>query len=315
MSRRRGVVHARFHRSLFRWQTLGVLRGRYFDEAGEALTAARGFLLREPVLNNVVLTLLEQRIRRPEPGRYWTVEDGAEVVGFAMQSPVTFKATVASGSAEAIDALVDVMFETAADLPGVIAEAATAARLAGRWTELSKVGAAPVEAQRIYVLGALRPPASVAGTLRRATTDDVDRLVEWKLAFVTDTGMTADSDAVAWTLQRIQDPALWLWERGEAVSMAMVTAPIAGVSRVGYVYTPPEQRGNGYAAAVVSAVSAMALEDGATTCMLYTELANPTSNAIYRRIGYEPRAEVESYSFGLPGRATSFARDLGARRE
>jgi len=32
--------------------------------------------------------------------------------------------------------------------------------------------------------------------------------------------------------------------------------------------------------------------------MLYTQLENPTANAIYLGMGYEPVAEVLSYDFG-----------------
>jgi predicted GNAT family acetyltransferase len=58
--------------------------------------------------------------------------------------------------------------------------------------------------------------------------------------------------------------------------------------RIGPVYTPPEFRGSGYASAVTAAVSLRAREAGAEEVLLCTDLANPTSNSIYRRIGYRP---------------------------
>jgi GNAT superfamily N-acetyltransferase len=58
--------------------------------------------------------------------------------------------------------------------------------------------------------------------------------------------------------------------------------------RVGPVYTPPELRGHGYASAVTAAVSRQALDAGAAQVLLFTDLANPVSNAIYQRIGYRP---------------------------
>ena len=53
------------------------------------------------------------------------------------------------------------------------------------------------------------------------------------------------------------------------------------------VYTPPEWRGRGYATAAVATLSSELLGEGYAMCVLYTDLANPTSNRIYRRIGYE----------------------------
>jgi predicted GNAT family acetyltransferase len=63
-------------------------------------------------------------------------------------------------------------------------------------------------------------------------------------------------------------------------------APPVG-ARIGPVYTPPELRGNGYATALVAAASQEQLDAGEPACFLGTDLANPTSNAIYQRIGYE----------------------------
>jgi predicted GNAT family acetyltransferase len=68
--------------------------------------------------------------------------------------------------------------------------------------------------------------------------------------------------------------------------------------RVGPVYTPPDHRGRGYAAACVGAVSADALAAGAHDCLLYTQLTNPVSNKIYQRLGYEPVGEILVYRFG-----------------
>jgi predicted GNAT family acetyltransferase len=70
--------------------------------------------------------------------------------------------------------------------------------------------------------------------------------------------------------------------------MAGISLQIAGSARVAPVYTPPEHRGRGYAAAVTAEVSAAARRAGADEVLLFTDLANPTSNGVYTRIGYRP---------------------------
>lgn len=70
------------------------------------------------------------------------------------------------------------------------------------------------------------------------------------------------------------------------MSLAGVTRQVVGMIRVGPVYTPPELRGHGYASAVTADVSRRAREAGADEVLLYTDLANPTSNSIYQNIGY-----------------------------
>jgi GNAT superfamily N-acetyltransferase len=64
--------------------------------------------------------------------------------------------------------------------------------------------------------------------------------------------------------------------------------PAAGMVRVIAVYTPRELRGHGYAGAVTTTVSRAALDAGADDVVLFTDLANPTSNALYQRLGYRP---------------------------
>nr|WP_323371102.1 GNAT family N-acetyltransferase [Streptomyces katsurahamanus] len=72
---------------------------------------------------------------------------------------------------------------------------------------------------------------------------------------------------------------------------------VAGIVRVHSVYTPAHLRGRGYAAAVTVEVSRAALAAGAKEVMLFTNAANPTSNALYRRIGYVPVSDFATYDF------------------
>ena len=79
--------------------------------------------------------------------------------------------------------------------------------------------------------------------------------------------------------------------------MSGYSPPVANSIRIGPVYTPPDLRGKGYATALVANQSRRFLEDGRSHCLLYTDLANPTSNAIYRRIGYQQVGESVVYVF------------------
>ncbi len=89
-----------------------------------------------------------------------------------------------------------------------------------------------------------------------------------------------------------------LWEDGnEPVSLAGWSGPTPNGIRIGPVYTPPDLRGRGYATALVAELSATLLEQGRRFCFLFTDLANPTSNAIYERIGYVRVCESAQVSF------------------
>ena len=67
--------------------------------------------------------------------------------------------------------------------------------------------------------------------------------------------------------------------------------------RVGPVYTPSEQRCQGYATELVAAMTRHLLAGDRRFCFLYTDLSNPTSNAIYERIGYTLVAESAEIVF------------------
>jgi predicted GNAT family acetyltransferase len=272
---------------------------RRSDDATEAWNETHAFLATRPAEHNVILTLIQRRLEVPEPGRYWWVLDGGEVVGLAMQSPLTFSATTTPMPSPVVDALVATIADEVPELPGVNGEAATAAAFAGAWTEHRGTSARPADGQRLYRLGTLHPPTSIEGRVRRATATDGDLARTWFAAFRHETGAGPGADIGALVDHNIDGGHLWLWcVSGTPVSMAVLTAPVAHTSRVGYVYTPPEHRRHGYAGAIVAAVSESARADRATTdCILYTQLSNPTSNRVYRALGYQAIGEVLSYSF------------------
>ena len=63
------------------------------------------------------------------------------------------------------------------------------------------------------------------------------------------------------------------------------------------MYTPPEYRRKGYASSCVAALSKTLLDKGYQYCFLFTDLANPTSNSIYQKIGYKPVCNVSNLKF------------------
>jgi uncharacterized protein len=268
----------------------------FTEDASEALGACESYLISRPIEHNVVLTVLRRRITDTTQGRYWWIDDQGTVVGFAMQSPLSFHSAITPMTTVGTQALVDVMSDRAHDLPGVASDAASAASFAGHWAERLRIPVAPVEAQRLYRLAALHPPDRVPGSFRPA--DDADRhpLVAHRIAFHADTGEPGELDAAVAVERSLR--RCFVWENGGVVSSAFATIPEAGVVRVGVVYTPTEHRRRGYASALVAATSAWAREHERADCILYTQLANPTSNAIYRAIGYQPVADVLRYRFG-----------------
>lgn len=265
-----------------------------FSEDPEwVLTEATVFLASDPVLHNLILTLLHERLAYPEPGRYWLAKEGDTVVGVAFQSPLDFAATLTPMRPEVVSAVVNAIVEAGVTLPGVIGEAATAARFAGQWTERQGSAAFPVEGQRIYEFAHLPERKVIGGHLRKASPDDRDLVVAWMHGFYADVGQEVRGYEPV-VERRLAAGLFWLWEVDEPVSMAANSEPVEGVLRVQAVYTPPDRRNRGYAGACVGDLSRRMRDEG-YGCILYTDLDNPTSNSVYRRIGYNAVAEALRY--------------------
>jgi uncharacterized protein len=121
-------------------------------------------------------------------------------------------------------------------------------------------------------------------------------MILWTSAFQDEIGESAN-DTELRVDRALAAGQIWLWDQnGETTSMAVSREPVQGVVRLSGVYTPPEKRKHGYAAACVHALS-KDLHDRGYRCILYTDLGDPTSNSIYRRIGYKAVAEALRYRF------------------
>jgi len=268
------------------------------ESAQLVLQEADSFLRSDPVRHNVILTLLHKRVANPSPGRYWVVDLDGRTAGVAFQSPLDFPATVTPMPREAATATVDAIVDQRVRLPGVNGEAATTARFAGHWTERTKSAARPVQGQRIYEVDVVRPGAPVSGRVRPGRDADRELLVRWFEDFGAATG-DSSGDAAEVVDLRLAAGQLWVWDDDGPMAMAGLSAEVAGVVRVGPVYTPPERRGRGYASALVGATSGAVRAQG-HRCILYTDLGNPTSNGIYRALGYLAVEEALKYMFDDP---------------
>jgi len=268
------------------------------ESPGDVLAAAGAHLATDPVRHNLVLTLLHARAAHPEPGRYWVVREGGRPAGIVLQSPLDFLATATPMGATAIAAAVDAVVAADVPLPGVTGEAMTAARFAGHWTERTGRGAWPVQGQRIYEVDQVVTRPAPGGQQRAATDDDLPLLTDWFTAFGEEIG-EARGDVAPLVARRLAAGHLWLWEHDGPAAFAAVSDPVAGVSRIGPVYTPVDRRARGYASALVAALSS-AVRSRGTRCILYADLGNPTANSVYRTLGYRAVAEALRYHFDRP---------------
>jgi predicted GNAT family acetyltransferase len=187
------------------------------------------------------------------------------------------------------------------DLPGVLGPCEVARAFTDVWDRGGHGPGRLAMQQRIYRATTATPPTAVPGRMRSFEPGDREVVVRWLRAFVDEAmpDVAVHEDPGRLLDRRLDDPDgdFFVWEHdGLAVSLAGYGTPTPNGIRVGPVYTPPEHRRNGYASALVGGMTAALLERR-RFCFLFTDRANPTSNAIYRRIGYEPVGDVDQYRF------------------
>ncbi|QKV91737.1 GNAT family N-acetyltransferase [Streptomyces sp. NA02950] len=295
------------------------------DDLDTFRTAAGGFLRGRPAEHTVLLTVAASLAAagsdrygelpprygwwRPGPGteRDGDGDGGGAVEGALLCTP-PYPPVLSPLSGDAAKALARVLAErNAQDGPpppvtGVNAGRRTAETFAAAWERLTGAAAEVDQTHRLYRLRALTPPGPAPpGRARAAGAADRALLLTWYDGFARDTGALR-GDVSRTVDDRLSHGGVTLWEvDGAPVSTAAVSRTVAGMVRVSHVYTPPELRGRGYAGAVTAAVSRAARATGAEEVLLFTDLANPTSNALYQRLGYRPLEDHLQLSFTAPG--------------
>jgi GNAT superfamily N-acetyltransferase len=282
---------------------LGCVEVRIHESADEFRPIAEPLYRRDPVTNTIELTLLRAD-RFGDDALLLSVWDDGTAVGVALQTPPYPLACngipIGAGAVIATE-----LARIRPGLKGVRGRRDLALAFADAWHAVTGFAGTVTTEERLYRLGTLQPPAEVPGAHRDATDADSALLVDWVEQFFVETFSHQRDDTAG---RRFVDNAnavgdrFVLWDDdGSAVSMAMLRAPSAGVSRIGPVFTPPGARGHGYGSAVTAAAAQLARDGGVEDVVLFADLANPTSNAVYQRIGFEAVADSVRVEFDAAG--------------
>jgi predicted GNAT family acetyltransferase len=272
------------------------------EDLDDFLSGADDFLRSRPALHTTQLTVME-RLRTHGSAQHG---DGAALFGRlerAGRIDATFHRLPSRGLAptsltpEQADSLAARLADLGHALPYVTADQNTATTFAEAWQRHTGATSKLRVRLHLYRLGTLTPPEPFPeGHARVAGEEDHAQVVRWCREFA------AAVDEVlpgSWADTRFADKHFTFWETpdGTPVSIAGSTSKIGDMVRVDPVYTPAHLRGHGYAAAVTTEVSRTALATGATDVVLFTDPGNPTSNALYRRLGYVLITDWAVYDF------------------
>jgi hypothetical protein len=220
-------------------------------------------------------------------------------VAFAMIAGLHLVVTENSG--EFSEEIARFLLKNNIKIPGVIGPDVDSEKFAKSWSELNQCKLRLGMNQRIYVLKKVESVSNISGRARLACDVDIPLLAKWIENFYLDAlpwEMPTKEKILQNAIARIPQKMTFIWEEnGYPVSMSSLTRPTQRGITVNAVYTPPEYRKKGFATALVASVSTEGLSRGKNYCMLYTDLANPTSNSIYQKIGYKPIADSKNFIF------------------
>lgn len=224
------------------------------------------------------------------------LRDGEPVVAFAQTPPrAVILATPLAVDAELANQVVAVLRQTGRPVSGIYGPQPWAEAIAAALgVEVTRR-----RGLRLHrLIGEARAPTAPTGAARWFAESELPLLRAWTETFSTEIGepglITPETAAalrpncLAWTVD------------GVPVSMARRARPVFGGWSINSVYTPPEQRGRGYAGALVADLSRRLVAEGASYVALYTDLDNPTSNRLYARIGFVPVLDSAQLTWNTP---------------
>jgi uncharacterized protein len=280
----------------------GETRVHSLASASDFLAGAEPLLLADEARHNLILglaaTIRDHPARYPE-WRLWVAERGGRIVGAALRTPPHHLVLARPSDAAALDALVEALDE---ELPGVTAALPEADEFATAWSARTGVRPRRERAMRIHAAAKIIAAAGVTGSARPAFDDERSLVLSWYRSFSAEAvGEPVEDERLQQSVDHAfaaSDAGFVVWDDGGPVSFAGYGGGTPNGVRIGPVYTPPDLRGRGYASALVAGLSQDRLGEGRTFCFLYTDLANPTANRLYARLGYEPVCDAAEIAFG-----------------
>lgn len=203
---------------------------------------------------------------------------------------------------EILPLLAEELFRRGVRFPGVVGPAEESELFARIWSDRTGLSLSLGMGQKIYQLRKVIFPAVSEGHFAVAVPADADLIEKWTLAFTEESLPASDNRSPdfwkAYARRAADQGTAHFWRVGDrTVAMAHVSRKTAKGVSINGVYTPPEFRRKGYASSLVAHLSQKMLDSGKQFCVLYTDLANPTSNRIYRQVGFEEVADSKHFVF------------------
>lgn len=270
----------------------------------EFLNHAGPLLYQNEPTNSLMLGLCGNLIRATEPPKsaplLIRVLQNEKTVTAAIQTSL-MNLIVTYASPNQLELLASELKKIHAHLPGVVGPAKESELFSQIWSHQTGAKSKLGMGQKIYKIEKVDEP-NTPGSLRLAQPEEADLIGQWLFDFGVESLLPSEQKSLAerkeHAVKAIRNQLAYVWlVDGQPVSMAHVGRPTLNGISISGVYTPQALRKNGFASAVVAQLSQKMLDSGKKFCVLYTDLANSTSNKIYQKVGYREVSNSKHFLF------------------
>jgi predicted GNAT family acetyltransferase len=272
-----------------------------YQNAGVYFAENQSYLMQTEINNNLIIGLIksyENVSEIPDNVIVLTVFDELEPrLTFFKNSP---KGVLAGNNADKEDCelLIDYLQNQGILLEGLVGDE----KYADVFTNLYPRKINSIKKLISHELSIINQVPISKGLARLANESEIALLAHWFFLFQEEEKLFPQKTAEGFILHvqnLINKSLIYVWEiNNEIVSMATIVRETPNFQIVGAVYTPVNQRKNGYASSLVHFLSQFILDNG-KKAGLFTNASNPTSNKIYQKIGYNPNGIVSDFEFEL----------------
>jgi len=242
--------------------------------------------------NNLILGVLNGcKTGKYKEGIFLAVVENEKPLLLAVQTPPKNLVLSEDGSKESLKVLVEFLVKEDIKVPGSIGSPDNVKFFIESYGSLVGKEFAPDMVMHIYSVNKVVVPEKIEGKLVFATQDDLEfstkSLYDFSRESMPETEHLNIEELREKTLKSIQKGKVAIWKVNNKDVAIIVFDNLEYMGRITNVYTPPEFRKRGYAAAMTAQISQMLLDRGCDSVCLFADATNPTSNGVYQRIGYK----------------------------
>ncbi|MBL7911240.1 MAG: GNAT family N-acetyltransferase [Bacteroidia bacterium] len=278
-----------------------MLSLKIYTTINDYLKENREILEQRELENNIILGICnsfkDKDIKMPDC-HFISVFDGAEFKATAVR---TLPKVIVSGTTknkEDLELLANYFSEHKINIKGVVGETL----YSEAFTDYFKKNKVSDRQLLVHKLDKVNEAVLSEGEFKVAKHGAIEYLSEWSNQFQHDAHAfprKTKQEIHSFIKNLIANGDLFTWvKNGDLVSMAGIVRKTKNLGIVGQVYTPKHLRGKGYAKSCVLKLSEHILNSGYKNCGLFTESSNPTSNKIYKEIGYNVSTQFSDIAFG-----------------